>query len=84
MAVYGPIKPAECKYRVRDIKVDITLEKTSALSWPLLEKPGEGKSLPPGFAITFGTKGRTGTVGGKEIYLAPEEVARREAEKQQK
>lgn len=65
------------------MKVEITLEKTSALSWPLLEKPGEGKTLPPGFAITFGTKGRTGTVGGKEIYLAPEEVARREAEGRQ-
>jgi hypothetical protein len=32
-------------------------------SWPLLELPAAGTELPPGYALTFGVTGRTGTVG---------------------
>ena len=55
----------------------MVLQKPSASSWPLLELPAAGSELPPGYALTFGVSGRTGTVGGKEIVLAPEEMARR-------
>ena len=58
-------------------QVEIVLQKSSASSWPLLELPPAGSELPPGYALTFGVSGRTGTVGGKEIVLAPEEMARR-------
>jgi hypothetical protein len=57
--------------------VDIVLQKPAAASWPLLELPPPGSELPPGYALTFGVHGRTGTVGGKEIVLAPEEMAKR-------
>jgi hypothetical protein len=53
------------------------LQKPAAESWPLLELPAPGSELPPGYALTFGVHGRTGTVGGKEIVLAPEEMAKR-------
>lgn len=55
----------------------MVLQKPEASSWPLLELPAAGSELPPGYALTFGVTGRTGTVGGKEIVLAPEEIAKR-------
>lgn len=77
ITLYGPIVPEESKYRILGTKVDITLQKPAAASWPLLELPPAGTELPPGYALTFGVSGRTGTVGGKEIVLSPEEQARR-------
>jgi hypothetical protein len=52
------------------------LQKPAPASWPLLELPPAGSELPPGYALTFGVTGRTGSVGGKEIVLAPEEMAK--------
>ncbi|WVW80147.1 hypothetical protein I302_102123 [Kwoniella bestiolae CBS 10118] len=77
LQLYGPIYPETCTYRILGTKVDIVLQKPSAISWPLLELPPPGTELPPGYALTFGVSGRTGTVGGKEIVLSPEELARR-------
>ncbi|ORX36519.1 HSP20-like chaperone [Kockovaella imperatae] len=77
LTLYGPIDPASSTFRIVSTKVDITLIKSTPASWPLLELPAEGTELPPGYALTFGVSGRTGTVGGKEIVLAPEEAARR-------
>jgi hypothetical protein len=54
------------------------LVKPAAASWPVLELPPAGSELPPGYALTFGVSGRTGTVGGKEIVLAPEEMSKRQ------
>ncbi|KAL7419563.1 hypothetical protein Q5752_005474 [Cryptotrichosporon argae] len=75
--LYGPIDPAASTFRILGTKVELTLAKPAAASWPLLELPKEGSELPPGYAITFGVSGRTGTVGGKEIVLAAEERAKR-------
>ncbi|WWC96958.1 hypothetical protein V866_003834 [Kwoniella sp. B9012] len=75
--LYGPINPETSTFRILGTKVDIVLQKPSAISWPLLELPPPGTELPPGYALTFGVSGRTGTVGGKEIVLSPEELARR-------
>ncbi|KAK1927538.1 HSP20-like chaperone [Papiliotrema laurentii] len=77
VTLYGPIDPSACTYRILSTKVDIVLAKPGAASWPLLELPAAGTELPPGYALTFGVTGRTGTVGGKEIVLAPEELAKR-------
>lgn len=77
LTLYGPIDPDECKFRILGSKVEITLQKPSPASWPLLELPPPGSELPKGYALTFGVSGRTGTVGGKEIVLAAEEVDRR-------
>lgn len=77
IALYGPIDPEECTYRILGTKVDIVLVKPAPASWPLLELPAAGTELPPGYALTFGVSGRTGTVGGKEIVLSPEEMAKR-------
>ena len=52
------------------LKIELGLKKLSAgSSWPILQKPAEGSKLPPGYALTFGVKGRTGTVGGKEMVI---------------
>ncbi|WVQ74613.1 hypothetical protein IAR50_004214 [Cryptococcus sp. DSM 104548] len=77
LTLYGPISPAESSYRILGTKVEITLTKPKAASWPVLELPPAGTELPPGYALTFGVRGRTGTVGGKEIVLAEEEVGKR-------
>lgn len=53
------------------------LKKPGAASWPLLELPAAGETLPKGYALTFGVTGRTGTVGGKDIVLSAEEAAKR-------
>ena len=53
------------------------MQKPAVASWPLLELPAPGSELPPGYALTFGVSGRTGTIGGKEIVLAAEEAGRR-------
>jgi hypothetical protein len=47
----------------------MTLKKPSPCSWSLLSKPSNGAAPPPGYALTFGVGGRTGTVGGKEMVL---------------
>lgn len=69
--------PAQCSYAVKGTKVDITLVKPAAASWNLLELPPPGTELPPGYALTFGVSGRTGTVGGKEFVVSAEEAAKR-------
>lgn len=79
ITLYGPIDPEKSAYRILGTKIDITLVKPSPSSWSLLELPPPGSELPPGYALTFGVSGRTGTVGGKEIVLAPEEMAKRGA-----
>jgi len=79
LTLYGPIDPAKCSYRILGTKVDITLTKPAAASWPVLELPPPGSELPPGYALTFGVSGRTGTVGGKEIVLSAEEAAKQAA-----
>lgn len=72
LTLYGPIVPEKSTFRVLGSKVDITLVKPQPASWPLLELPPAGTELPPGYALTFGVSGRTGTVGGKEIVLSEE------------
>lgn len=79
LTLYGPIVPEKCSYRILGTKVDIELTKPQPASWPLLELPPPGTELPPGYAITFGVSGRTGTVGGKEIVLSAEEQAKHAA-----
>lgn len=78
VTLYGPIDPSASTFRILSTKVDIVLQKPAPASWPLLELPPAGTELPPGYALTFGVSGRTGTVGGKEIVLAPEERAKRQ------
>ncbi|WVO13279.1 hypothetical protein L204_100892 [Cryptococcus depauperatus] len=77
ITLYGPIDPSQCSFRILGTKVEIILTKPKPASWPLLELPPAGTELPPGYALTFGVSGRTGTIGGKEIVLAPEEIAKR-------
>ena len=62
---------------ITDGQIEMILQKPGPASWPLLELPAPGSELPPGYALTFGVSGRTGTVGGKEIVLAAEEAGRR-------
>ncbi len=67
--LYSAIDPAGSTYKVLGTKVEITLRKPAPSSWSLLAKPAEGAAPPPGYALTFGVGGRTGSVGGKEMVL---------------
>ncbi|EIW66535.1 CORD and CS domain-containing protein [Tremella mesenterica] len=78
VTLYGPVDPTTSTFRILSTKVDIILQKPAPASWPLLELPPPGTELPPGYALTFGVSGRTGTIGGKDFVLAPEELARRQ------
>ncbi|KAK9447978.1 uncharacterized protein V1518DRAFT_419372 [Limtongia smithiae] len=60
--LYGPIVPADSKYKVMGTKVELTLAKANGLSWAGLRAGETGAGM-----IRFGVSGRTGTVGGKEI-----------------
>lgn len=51
------------------LQIELSLKKSSSASWPLLQKPADGTKLPPGYALTFGVSGRTGTIGGKEMVV---------------
>lgn len=79
LTLYGPIVPDKCRFRIVGTKTDITLVKPVAASWPVLELPPPGTELPPGYALTFGVSGRTGTVGGKDVVLSVEEAAKQAA-----
>lgn len=72
----GESHPGTMRPSPAHAQVDIVLQKPAPASWPLLELPPAGSELPPGYALTFGVTGRTGSVGGKEIVLAPEEMAK--------
>lgn len=58
--------PEQSKINYLSVKVELVLAKGNGISWVSLEPPvGEIKSF-----TTFGTTGRVGTVGGKEMYVA--------------
>ncbi|PPQ77512.1 hypothetical protein CVT25_011309 [Psilocybe cyanescens] len=63
---FGGIDPSSCTFKVFGTKVELTLQKSDARSWTVLEKTD--RDLGP-ISLTFGVGGRTGTVGGKEIIL---------------
>ncbi|KAL7748416.1 hypothetical protein RI367_006108 [Sorochytrium milnesiophthora] len=64
---YMPIRTADSSFEVLSTKLEIILKKSSGISWPSLE-PSEADVKD---WTTFGSTGsKTGTVGGKEMYLA--------------
>ena len=71
--LYGPVDPSRCTYKVLSTKVEITLVKADERSWPALEASQEGVQLALP-RLTFGVTGRTGTVGGKEMIIAPDTI----------
>lgn len=60
--LFQPVEPEACQYKVMGTKVEIQLKKANGISWAALE-PAEGLCS----WTTFGTTGRTGTVGSKEM-----------------
>jgi hypothetical protein len=48
------------------VQVELTLKKADGKSWTLLEKTNRDLG---NISLTFGVKGRTGTVGAKELVL---------------
>jgi len=71
--LFSSINQSESSFKVYGTKVEITLVKQPAVSWTLLEKTEF--DLPAGYGFTFSAGGRTGTVGGKEAVLAPNNSA---------
>ncbi len=63
--LFQPIEPSESKFKVMGTKVEIVLKKSNGSSWPTIEPTSKLKSW-----TTFGIDGRTGTVGGKEMFIA--------------
>ena len=68
LSLFGPITPSSCTSTFYGTKVELLLIKADARSWNMLAKPADGE-LPPGYTITFGVSGRTGSIGAKEAVL---------------
>ncbi|KAG9040271.1 hypothetical protein FRB95_000201 [Tulasnella sp. JGI-2019a] len=67
LTLYGTVQPDQSTFKIFGTKVEITLVKKQARAWSLLEKTDA--ELPPAFGYTFGTSGRTGTIGAKDAIL---------------
>ncbi|CAG8769502.1 9730_t:CDS:2, partial [Acaulospora colombiana] len=72
LELFGAIVPEKSTYKVYGTKVDMTLVKSDARSWNLLESTNAANLAGIGFNLTFGVGGRTGTVGAKEAVLDDE------------
>ncbi|KAF7778832.1 hypothetical protein Agabi119p4_3177 [Agaricus bisporus var. burnettii] len=62
----GPIDTAHSTYHFFNTKIELQLKKADNRGWVLLEKSDRNLE---GLNYTFGVGGRSGTVGGKEMYL---------------
>jgi len=67
--LFGPISPAASSCTYFGTKVELLLLKEDNRSWNMLEKPLDDSALPPGYTITFGVGGRTGSIGAKAAIL---------------
>ncbi|KAF8321273.1 chord-domain-containing protein [Clavulina sp. PMI_390] len=67
--LFGGITPDECTATFFGTKVELLLVKEDGRSWNVLERPAGDAELPPGYTITFGVGGRTGSVGAKTPVL---------------
>lgn len=61
------IDTAESKFTVLSTKLEISLKKTSGMSWASLEPNDNVKTW-----TTFGVTGGGGTVGGTEMFYNPD------------
>ncbi|KAK4058918.1 hypothetical protein OIO90_000364 [Microbotryomycetes sp. JL221] len=68
-SLYGPIRPDESSYRILGTKVEITLAKADARSWPTITALDSSLSRNFVAQLTFSAGGGRGTVGGKEAIL---------------
>ena len=64
-ALFQPVVAEECKYKVMSTKIEVVLRKSNGISWPTIEPTNQITSW-----TTFGTTGRVGTIGGRDIVLA--------------
>jgi len=67
--LFGPISPAASSCTYFGTKVELLLLKEDNRSWNMLEKPLDESAIPPGYAVTFGVGGRTGSIGAKAAIL---------------
>jgi len=66
LELFGDIDPAASTYKFYGTKVEVVLQKADNRSWNFLEQQ---LSEVPGYSITFGVGGRTGSVGAKNLVL---------------
>ncbi|KAJ3753967.1 HSP20-like chaperone [Lentinula raphanica] len=71
--LFGPIAPEQSSVQYFGTKVEVHLKKQDTRSWTILEKPTHDLG---NIALTFGVKGRTGTIGAKELILDAQNSAR--------
>ncbi|KAI8356610.1 chord-domain-containing protein [Choanephora cucurbitarum] len=65
--LFATIDTAESKFTVLSTKLEISLKKTSGMSWASLEPNDNVKTW-----TTFGVTGGGGTVGGTEMFYNPD------------
>jgi len=66
IALFGVIDAPASSYKFYGTKVDVILVKADNRSWNALKADA---AVPAGYNLTFGVKGRTGTVGAKSAVL---------------
>ncbi|KZT68176.1 chord-domain-containing protein [Daedalea quercina L-15889] len=64
--LFGPVDPSASSFKYYGTKVELSLRKADARSWPALEKPTRNIG---NINFTFGVGGRTGTIGAKDVIL---------------
>ncbi|KAG9075872.1 hypothetical protein FS749_012420, partial [Ceratobasidium sp. UAMH 11750] len=69
IVLFGTIDPAASSFKFYGTKVEVILVKADNRSWNALQADAV---IPEGYQITFGVKGRTGTVGAKSAVLDDE------------
>ncbi|QRV75343.1 cysteine and histidine-rich domain-containing protein [Ceratobasidium sp. AG-Ba] len=74
ITLYGTIDPAASSYKFYGTKVEVVLVKADNRAWNALQAD---TVIPAGYQLTFGVKGRTGTVGAKDVVLDSENQSAR-------
>lgn len=63
--LFQPIIPESSTFNVYRTKIELKISKANGISWAALEATDRVTSW-----TTFGIDGKTGTVGGKEMFLS--------------
>ncbi|KAG8714842.1 hypothetical protein FRC09_017196 [Ceratobasidium sp. 395] len=75
IALFGTIDPTASSFKFYGTKIEVILVKADNRAWNALQAD---TVIPAGYQITFGVKGRTGTVGAKSVVLDGENQSGRE------
>jgi hypothetical protein len=63
--LFQPIQPESSSFNLYRTKIELVMHKANGISWAALEATDHVTSW-----TTFGINGKTGTIGGKQMFLS--------------